>query len=85
MPWQYILGIWLLGQQVLGVRIIDILGIANIADITDVTDIIIDIADIVTDIADIITDIVDVVNIASIADWMLRILQWKQVGAYKVL
>ena len=50
--------------------ITDILGIANITDITDV-------ADIVTDIADIATDIADIVNI--------RILRWKQVGAYEVL
>ena len=38
-------GTWLLGQQVLGAGIADVLGIANIADIVT------DIADIVTDIA----------------------------------
>ena len=61
------------------------MGIANIADIADVVDIGIDIADIGTDITDIAIDIADVVNIAGIADRMLRILRWKQVGAYKVL
>ena len=50
--------------------IADVLGIANIIDIADVVD-------IVTDIADIAMDIADIVNI--------RILQWRQVGAYKVL
>ena len=64
--------------------IIDILGIVNIINIADITDVVMDIADIVTDIADISIDIADVVNIAGIADRMLRILQWKQVGAYKV-
>ena len=68
----------MLGQQVLRVGIVDILGIANIADIADV-------ADIGTDIADIATGIADVVNSADIADWMLRMLRWKQVDAYKVL
>ena len=29
-------------------------------------------------------DIADIVNIADIADWMLQILRWKQVSAYKV-
>ena len=67
------------------VGITDILGIVNITNIIDVADIITDIADIVTDIADIATDITDVVNIAGIADRMLRILWWKQVGIYKVL
>ena len=57
--------------------IIDILGIANIIDIIDVADIVMDITDI--------ADITDVINITGIADWMLRILQWKQVGVYKVL
>ena len=41
--------------------------------------------DIITDIADIAIDIADIVNIAGIADQILRILWWKQVGAYKVL
>ena len=50
--------------------IANVLGIINIADIADITDIAIDIADIV--------------NITDIADWVLRILWWKQVGAYKV-
>ena len=63
-------GTWLLGQQVLRAGIADISGIANITDITDVVD-------IVTDIADIAMDIADIVNI--------RILRWRQVGAYKVL
>ena len=67
----YISGTWLLGQQVLGAGIADVLGIANIADIADI-------ADIATGIADIITDI------AGIADRVLRTLRWKQVGAYKV-
>ena len=53
----YILGTWLLGQQVLRVGITDILGIANIINITDI-------ADIVTDITDIVMDVVDIVNIA---------------------
>ena len=70
----YILGTWLLGQQVLGAGIVDILGIANITDIADV-------ADIATGIADIVTDIAD---IAGIADRVLRTLRWKQVGMYKV-
>ena len=61
----------------LGAGIIDILGIVNIADIVDITDVVMDIADIVTDIADIAIDIADVVNIAGIADRMLRILRWK--------
>ena len=56
----------------------------GIADIVDVVDISIGIADIVMDIADIITDIADIVNIVDIADWVLRTLQWEQVGAYKV-
>jgi hypothetical protein len=64
----YILGNWLLGQQVLGAGITDILGIANIADIADVADIATYIADIATDIADIATDIADIVNIADIVD-----------------
>ena len=68
----------MLGQQALKVGITDVLGIANIMDIADV-------ANIVTDIADVATDIADVVNIAGIADRMLRILWWKQVGVYKVL
>ena len=55
----------MLGQQVLGAGIADILGIVNIVDITGVADIVTDIADIVTDIADIVTDI------ASIADRVL--------------
>ena len=64
----------------LGAGIADILGIANIVDIVDVADIAMGIADIVTDIADIVTDI------AGIADRVvLRMLRWKQVGAYKVL
>ena len=67
----------MLGQQVLRVKIADILGIANIADIADV-------ADISTDIADIAMGIADVVNSADIADRMLRTLRWKQVDAYKV-
>ena len=40
----------MLGQQVLGAGIADILGIINIANITGVADIIIDIADIIIDI-----------------------------------
>ena len=52
----------MLGQQVLRVRIADILGIADIGT---------DIADIGTDIADIGTDIMDVVNSADITDRML--------------
>ena len=63
----------LIGQQVLGAVIADVSGIANITDIADVADIVTDIADIATDI----TDIADIVNI--------RILRWRQVGAYKVL
>ena len=51
----------------------------NIADIADVADIAIGIADIVTDITDIVIDI------AGIADQVLWILWWKQVGIYKVL
>ena len=62
----------MLGQQVLRAGIADVLGIANIADIADVADIG---ADIGIDIADIAIDIADVINIADIADWMLRILQ----------
>ena len=53
----YILGIWLLGQQVFRAGIIDVSGITNIVDIVD--------------IADIATDIADIINIADIADWML--------------
>ena len=68
----------MLGQQVLRAEIADISGIANIANIADV-------ADIGMDIADIGTDIADVVNSVDIADWMLQMLQWKQVDAYKVL
>ena len=49
----------------------DVSGIVNIADIAGI-------ADIVTDIADIVTDI------AGIADRVLQILRWKQVGVYKV-
>ena len=67
------------------------MGIVNIVDITDIADISMDIADIGTDIADIGTDIADiaigiadVVDSADIADWMLRMLRWKQVNAYKV-
>ena len=85
------MGTWLLGQQVLRIGIADILGIANIADIADIANIGTDIADIGTDIADIGTDIVDiamgiadVVNSADIVDWILRMLQWKQVDIYKV-
>ena len=85
------MGIWLLGQQVLGAGITDISSIANIAGIADVVDIAIgiadigtDIADIGTDIADISTDIVDIINITDIADRMLQTLWWKQVGVYKV-
>ena len=78
------MGTWLLGQQVLRVGIIDVLGIANIADIADVANIGTDIADIGTDIADIATGIADVVDSADIADWMLRTLRWKQVDVYKV-
>ena len=40
----------MLGQQVLGAGIADVLGIANISDITGVADIVMDITDIVTDI-----------------------------------
>ena len=76
------MGTWLLGQQVLRVGIVDVLGIANSADIADVADIGTDIADIGTDIADIAMGIADVVDIA---DRMLRTLRWKQVDAYKVL
>ena len=43
-----------------------------------------DIADISTDIADIAMGIADVVDSADIADWMLRMLRWKRVDAYKV-
>ena len=68
----------MLGQQVLGAGIADVLGIANIADIADVADIATGIADIVTDIADIVTDI------AGIADRVLRTLWWKQVDVCKV-
>jgi hypothetical protein len=57
------LGIWLLGQQVLRVGIIDI---------ADVVDIAMGIIDISTDIADIGMDIVDIgIDIADIADWIL--------------
>ena len=55
------------------VVIADVSGITNITDIADVADIVTDIAGIATDI----TDIADIVNI--------RILRWRQVGAYKVL
>ena len=72
------MGIWLLGQQVLRVGMVDVLGIANIADVADIGT---DIADIGTDIADIATGIADVVDSADIADRMLR---WKQVDAHKV-
>ena len=75
----------MLGQQVLRVGIIDLLGIINIADIADVADIGMDIADIGTDIADIAMGIADVVNSADIADQILRTLRWKQVDIYKVL
>ena len=68
----------MLGQQVLKAGIADVLGITNIVDIADIADIATGITDIVTDIADIVTDI------AGIADRVLRILQWKQVGVYKV-
>ena len=44
-----------------------------------------DIADIGTDIADIAMGIADVVDSVDIADWILRTLQQKQVGVYKVL
>ena len=74
----------MLGQQVLGAGIADVSGIVNIVDIADVADIGTDIADIGTDIADIATGIADVVDSADIADWMLRMLRWKQVDAYKV-
>ena len=67
------------------IGIADVLGITNIVDIADVVDISTDIADIGTDIADIATGIADVVDSADIADWMLRILRWKQVDMYKVL
>ena len=74
------------------VGITDVSSIANIADIVDIADISTDIADIGTDITDIGTDIVDiamgiadVVDSTDIADWMLRMLQWKQVDTYKVL
>ena len=43
--------------------------IADISGIANITDI--------ADIADIVTDIADIVNI--------RILWWRQVGAYKIL
>jgi hypothetical protein len=75
----------LLSQQVLRAGIIDVLGIVNIVNITDIADIATGIADIGTDIADIGTDIADIVNIADIADRILRTLWWKQVGVYKVL
>ena len=68
----YILGTWLLGQQVLRVGITDVLGIMNIANIADVADIATGIADIGTDIADIGTDIANIgMDIADIADWIL--------------
>ena len=83
------MGTWLLGQQVLRIGIVDVLGIVNITDIADIgidiADISTDIADIGTDIADIAMGIADVVDSADIADWILRTLQWKQVDAYKVL
>ena len=75
----------MLGQQVLRAGITDVSGIANIANIADVADINTDIADIGTDIADIVTGIADVVDSADITDWMLQMLQWKQVNTYKVL
>ena len=78
------MGTWLLGQQVLRVGIVDILGIANIMDIADVADIGMDIADISTDIADIAMGIADIVDSADIVDWMLRTLRWKRVDVYKV-
>ena len=78
------MGTWLLGQQVLRVGIVDVSGIVNIVDIADVVDIGTDIADIGTDIADIATGIVDVIDSADIADRILRMLQWKQVDAYKM-
>ena len=57
----YILGIWLLSQQVFRAGITNISGIVNITDIADDTDI--------------ATDIIDGVNIADIADRILRILR----------
>ena len=45
-----------------------------------VPSIVTDIADIATDIANIATDIADIADIVNI-----RILRWRQVGAYKVL
>ena len=65
--------------------IADISSIANIADIADVADIGTDIADIGMDIADIATGTADVMDSADIVNWMLRMLQWKQVDVYKVL
>ena len=65
--------------------IADVLGIANIADIADIADIGTDIVDIGMDIADIAMGITDIINSADIADWMLRMLRWKRVDAYKVL
>ena len=62
----------------------DVLGIVNIADIADIVDIGMDIVDIGTDIADIAMGIADVVDSVDIADWMLRMLRWKQVDVYKV-
>ena len=64
--------------------IMDILGIANIVDIADVVDIGTDVVDIGMDIVDIAIGITDVVNSVDIANWILRMLQWKQVDAYKV-
>ena len=58
----------MLGQQVLKVGIMDVLGSINIADIADVTDIGTDIVDIGLDIADITIGIADIVNSANIAD-----------------
>ena len=61
----------MLGQQVLRAGIADVLGIANIVNITNIADIAMGITDIITDIA-------------GITDQVLRTLQWKQVGVYKV-
>ena len=69
------MGTWLLGQQVLRVRIADVLGIANITDIADVADIGTDIADIGMDIVDIAIGITDVMDSADIADRILQTLQ----------
>ena len=51
-----------------------IAGVSGIANIIDIADI----ADIATGITDIVIDI------AGIADQVLRTLRWKQVGVYKV-